>query len=85
MNNDNDKFNAAASGYLLSRWLPISAVRKIIFFVLIIFGAYGIFNDGHWYNYVAIAIAASLSPRLVGESAYFLGKVKRFFSIFSKK
>jgi hypothetical protein len=85
MSNDFDKFNAASSGYLLSRWLPASTGRKILLFVLIVFGAFGIYNNGHWYHYVAIVIAASMSPRLMGETAYFLGKVKRFFSIFSKK
>jgi hypothetical protein len=85
MNSDIDKFNAAASGYLLSRWWPIGNVRKILFVILIIFGTYGIYNSGHWYQYVAIVIAATMSPRLVGETAYYLGRVRGFFSTASRK
>ena len=85
MSNDIDKFNSAASGYLLSSWLPIGDIRKILFVALLIFGAYGVFNASHWYHYVAIAVSALMSPKLVGLTAYYVGKVKGFFSIFTNK
>ena len=74
MNNE-DNTDAALAGQVMSSWLPVGLVRKVIFFTLIFFAVIGIAKDSHWYHFLYIMIAAIMSPRVVGELAYFIGKL----------
>jgi hypothetical protein len=73
---DNEKnLDAAFAGNSLSSWLPIGFARKIIFLLLLIATFLGLFLEPQWYQLVLLLIAAIMSPRVVGEVAYFIGKL----------
>jgi hypothetical protein len=67
---------AEASGFLLSFWLPVGWGRRIIMLVLIFVGFYGLFI-GKTILVISWAIAVLFSPRIVGEVAYFFGRLTR--------
>ncbi len=70
-----DNFMAASSGYLLSRWLPYGAMRKAIFFLLLFIFSVGVMSYLRWYHIASLVAALSMSPRIVGEAAYFFGRI----------
>jgi hypothetical protein len=79
MKNDDD-IQAALAGQLLSSWLPIGVIRKLIFLTLLIFAVIGIATEPQWYHFLSILIALIFSPRVVGEITYALGKIIAMFS-----
>jgi hypothetical protein len=73
--NTDENIESALAGQVMSAWLPIGLIRKLVFFTLLLFSAIGIATESHWYHFLLIMIAAIMSPRLVGEIAYFFGKL----------
>lgn len=84
MNEEKEKIDAALAGQLLSVWMPYGLFRKVIFCVLIFFGAIGIITSNYWYHWATLIYAATMSPRLVGELAYKLGRLMSFASKIKK-
>ncbi|PUE35525.1 hypothetical protein [Limnohabitans sp. Hippo4] len=79
MNEENEKVKAALAGQILSVWMPVGLLRKLVFWILIFFGAYGVFTNQEWYHWIMLIFAATMSPRLVGEVAFALGRVVALF------
>lgn len=71
-----EEIKSAIAGQILSSWLPYGSGRKIVFFAFIVIGTYGLLGFGSGYLTIAYLGAAFMSPRVVGEVAYRLG---RFF------
>lgn len=82
MTEENENIDAALAGQAMSVWLPIGLLRKMIFFALIIFGLVGMLKTTEWYHWAVLIFAASMSPRLMGEVLYAVG---RFAALLSKK
>ena len=74
MNNE-ENTEAALAGQVMSAWLPVGLIRKLVFFTLLFFAAIGVATDFQWYHFLLIMFATIMSPRVVGEIAYFLGKL----------
>ena len=75
---DLDVAMAKLSGHLMSSWIPHGALRRVIFFFLIAFGVFGVLTSSdNFLHYSSLILATVMSPRLMGELAYFLGKVSR--------
>jgi hypothetical protein len=70
-----DSSNAALTGIQMSSWFPIGIVRRVIFLFIIIEVAVGLLKNPHWYLLFLSFIAAIMSPRLVGEVAFLMGKI----------
>ena len=75
MDKDNE-LKSALAGQVLSSWLPYGSGRRILFFTFMAIGTYGLLGFGSGYLMLVYLGAAFMSPRLVGEVAYRLG---RFF------
>ena len=75
-----ERIDAAIAGQILSSWLPIGDLRKVIFCILVLFGLLGLIKDEQWYHYVMLIFAATMSPRVMGEAAYYNGKLAGIFS-----
>jgi hypothetical protein len=67
---------ARISGQLLSPWLPLGIMRKILMSVFILIGFLGFISQYQWLIYSFI-IAGFFSPRVVGETAMMIGKASR--------
>lgn len=80
MNEENKNMEAALAGQVLSVWMPVGLLRKLIFCVLIFFGALGVLTTNEWYHWAMLIFATTMSPRLVGEVAFALGRVVSLFS-----
>ena len=66
---------AAISGALLSSWLPRGIVRKLLLFFFLLIGIFGsLFYS--YYFLISFVIAGMFSPRVVGEAAIFIGRMK---------
>ncbi|HAK61301.1 MAG TPA: hypothetical protein DCO77_13135 [Nitrospiraceae bacterium] len=64
---------AMVAGYLLSSWLPDGLTRRILMFLLFIVGIIGVIKWS-WFG-LLILFAAMFSPRIVEETANFIGKL----------
>ena len=73
-----DVFMAATAGYQLREWLPVGILRKFLARLCVALGALGLLVGNYWLL-IFFLIAGTFSPRLVGECAYFLGRVSRLF------
>jgi hypothetical protein len=69
---------AALSGQILSIWLPMSDTRRAIMLVLFLIGLRAFANNNEIYVVYWIATAL-FSPRIVGEAAYYFGRLTRGF------
>jgi hypothetical protein len=67
---------AQMCGYLASPWLPVGIWRKIVMVILLIFGAYGFAVDKPIIAVCWVLIPA-FSPRIVGETFFFIGQLTR--------
>ncbi len=65
---------AALSGQLLSVWLPMSDIRRAIMLILFLLGLRAFANNNDMYIIFWIA-TASFSPRIVGETTYYFGRL----------
>jgi len=65
---------AQLSGILLSPWIPFGWGRRGAMIVLFVLGGLGL-AGGNMYFLFAWLIMFCFSPRLVGEFAYYLGKL----------
>jgi len=63
------------SGRLLSNWLPIGIIRKVIMFTLFLAGVYGL-SKGAYYVLILWVMASMFSPRLTGEVLNLFGNLK---------
>ncbi len=73
-----EKILDAMSGYIMSSWTPYGTGRKFIMFLLIIFGIISLAN-GSYFSLLFFFIAAWMSPRIVAECAYALGRLTSIF------
>jgi hypothetical protein len=80
--NDEDNVQASLAGQILSSWLPVGLIRKLLFFMLLILAAIGIATGPQLYHFLFIMIASIMSPRVVGVISFYLG---RFVAIISNK
>ena len=67
---------AQLSGSLLSVWIPFGVARRIVMALLILTGIYGLLT-GNYILAAAFIFAALFSPRIIGETAFWLGKLSR--------
>jgi hypothetical protein len=70
-----EELKTALAGQVLSSWLPYGSGRKIVFFIFIVIGTYGLLGYGSGYLTIAYLGACFMSPRLVGEVAYRLVRI----------
>ncbi len=75
MNEEKENIDAALAGQVLSVWMPVGLLRKVIFCALIFFAVLGVIQANEWYHWAMLIFAATMSPRLVGELAYGLGRL----------
>lgn len=68
--------NARIAGTLLSSWLPVGLGRQLVMFALAGLGLFGIIT-GRYYLLIAWPAALLFSPRIVGDLAYFVGRMSR--------
>jgi hypothetical protein len=80
MNEEDKNTGAALAGQVLSVWVPVGLLRKLIFCVLIFFGTLGVLTANEWYHWAMLIFASTMSPRLMGEVAFTLGRVVALFS-----
>ena len=80
MTEEKENIDAALAGQVMSVWMPIGVLRKVIFCVLIVFGIIGMLKTTEWYHWVMLGFAATMSPRLMGEVGYALGKLAALLS-----
>ena len=80
MNEENRNIEAALAGQVLSVWMPVGFWRKVIFCLLICFGALGILTSNEWYHWAMLVFAATMSPRLIGELAMATGRLAGLLS-----
>lgn len=73
-----EELQAAVSGQILSSWAPHGNVRKIILVILLAIGFYNLFN-GSWLCLLFFFLAAIMSPRIIGECAFAMGRLASFF------
>ena len=66
-----------ASGLLLRDWLPSDARRQALMFVLTIGVIALSFAFASFLPLLLLVIPASFSPRIVGETALFIGLIRR--------
>ena len=68
------------AGHLASSWLPKGTIKKIILFVFLIL-AFKYFMQSEYLLMILMLIFMSIfSPRIMGETVNFLGKMSRKFS-----
>jgi hypothetical protein len=73
---DQKDIDAAIAGQILSSWLPVGVVRRVVFSALGIWGLFGFFGgSSEWYHYAVFFAAALMSPRCVGWLAFIMGKI----------
>jgi len=65
---------ASMSGATLSFWLPDGLIRKLIMLALVLVGIYGLLTGGGLLYLIPIVLAATFSPRLIGELMFALGR-----------
>ena len=65
---------AALSGQLMSIWLPMSDLKRVFMVVLFLVGLRAFVNNSDIYIFYWIATAL-FSPRIVGESTYYFGRL----------
>jgi hypothetical protein len=80
MTEEKENLDAALAGQVMSVWMPIGFLRRVIFFVLIFFGTMGILKTSEWYHWAMLIFAATMSPRLVGEALYAVGRLSALLS-----
>ena len=80
MNEENKNIEAALAGQVLSVWMPVGLLRKLIFCVLIFFGTLGVLTVNEWYHWAMLIFAATMSPRLMGELFFAAGKLAALLS-----
>lgn len=73
-----EQLDRAISGHLLSSWAPHGNVRKIILVILLAIGFYNLFN-GSWLCLLFFFLSAAMSPRIIGECAFALGRLASYF------
>lgn len=72
------------AGYLLHSWLPKGYIRKIIMVLILVIACIGAFIYSKTSFLLLLLILPLFSPRIMGETAYFLGVVSRFFKDIKK-
>lgn len=71
-----ERTHALATGALLSVWLPVDWFRRILMFVFILIGLLCAIFYSPWFLLFWL-LAATFSPRIIGESARFLGRLNK--------
>ena len=71
------EWRSYAAGLLSRPWLPWGKTRKVIFVLLLLISFLTTLAFKSPYFLFLLLIAASFSPRLVGETAYLIGKFIR--------
>ena len=66
--------SAQLAGASLSYWLPTGFVRKMIMFILILGGIYGTIHWSLIATLLCFVLAATFSPRIIGEAVVAFGK-----------
>ena len=64
------------AGALLSTWLPVGVLRKLLMMTFVLVAVYGFVSGMNWLIASSV-IAGMFSPRLVGEVTYLLGRLSR--------
>lgn len=72
------QLDAAISGQLMSSWAPHGNGRKVIMFIFLVLGFYNLFN-GSWICLLFFFLVAIMSPRIIGECAFAMGRLASFF------
>lgn len=67
---------AMLAGYQASFWLPSGIVRKVLLFSFFAIGIVGTISFNWWFL-IFVAISCCFSPRIIGESLLFIGKIKK--------
>jgi hypothetical protein len=80
MNDENKNIESSLAGQVLSVWMPIGFWRKLIFILLVFFGALGVIKSAEWYHWAMLVFAATMSPRLMGEVIFTVGRLAAFLS-----
>ncbi len=75
MNKENQNIEVALAGQSLSVWVPVGFWRRVIFCLLIFFGVIGVITSSEWYYWAMLLFASAMSPRVIGELAFALGRV----------
>ena len=71
-----EKTAAMLAGYQMSFWLPTTLGRKVLMFLFLALGVFGVFLWSPWFA-LFILLGCSFSPRLVGEVSIFIGKLNK--------
>lgn len=79
MSDYNQEVEAAISGRLLSSWFPVGAVRQIIFVFLLLCSFLNVVYGNFYLGLACILLVIFMSPRMVGELFFFVGRISRFF------
>lgn len=66
----------AVAGVLTSPLLPVGLPRQLLAALFVVVAIGGIMQD-EWWSLVFLAIAATFSPRIVGEASHALGRAAR--------
>jgi len=70
-----NELNAQLAGAMLSSWLPADWIRRILMVIIFLVGFYGIFEISSYFL-ILLILSLLFSPRIVGEIAIFMGKIK---------
>lgn len=76
MGNDEREIDSAIAGQLLSSWLPIGILRKIIFSLFLIVCVINVTYGDIFLALIFLFLMFLMSPRVVGEVSYLIGKLK---------
>ena len=76
---DHKPIDAAMAGKVLSPWIPYGRLRRVIFYSLIALAMFGLYFTQNYLFLLALLMAVVMSPRLVGEFAFVLGRISRLF------
>jgi hypothetical protein len=73
-----ERHAAALAGYLLNPWLPRDMTRRLIMAAIVLLGLQQAWV-GNYQVFFWWALLPFFSPRLMGNCAYGLGRITRFF------
>lgn len=74
-----ERHAAALAGQILSPWLPVSGTRRVIMLGIVLLGPITAWWAGNYQPFVWWLLLPFFSPRIMGECAFFLGKLSRPF------
>lgn len=70
-----EKTAAMLAGYQMSFWLPTTLDRKVLMFLFLALGVFGVLWSP-WFA-IFILLCCSFSPRVVGEVSFFIGNLSK--------